>query len=157
MTFDAKAVRLILEYTEGYPYFIQEFGRAVWNLAEGPKVTAAEAVSAQALVEAELDESFFRSRIQRSTAEERRYMRAMAELGSDAQKAADVAEVLGKASEQVAPLRARLINKGLLYTPRYGYAEVHRAAVRPLHAAPHGAGLGAGAGALNAPETSAIV
>ena len=50
-------------------------------------------------------------------------MRAMAELGSDAQKAADVAEVLGKASEQVAPLRARLISKGLLYTPRYGYAK----------------------------------
>lgn len=123
VTFDLEAVRRILEYTEGYPYFIQEFGRAVWNLAEGPKITGADAESAQTLVEAELDESFFRSRIQRSTAEERRYMRAMAELGPDAQKAADVAEVLGKASEQVAPLRARLISKGLLYTPRYGFAK----------------------------------
>lgn len=121
--FEPRAVDLILEYTEGYPYFIQEFGRAVWNLAAGPAITADDAESAQELVEAELDESFFRSRIQRSTAEERRYMRAMAELGSDAQKASDVAEVLGKASEQVAPLRARLINKGLLYTPRYGYAK----------------------------------
>jgi AAA ATPase-like protein len=123
VTFEGSAVALILTYTEGYPYFLQEFGRAVWNLAEGPVVTAADARSAQALVEAELDESFFRSRIQRSTAEERRYMRAMAELGSDAQKAADVAEVLGKTSEQVAPLRARLISKGLLYTPRYGFAK----------------------------------
>jgi hypothetical protein len=50
-------------------------------------------------------------------------MRAMAELGSTEQKASDVAEVLGKASEQIAPLRARLISKGLLYTPRYGYAK----------------------------------
>lgn len=50
-------------------------------------------------------------------------MRAMAELGPDAQKAADVAEVLGRTSEQVAPLRARLISKGLLYTPRYGFAK----------------------------------
>lgn len=121
--YDDAAVGLILEYTEGYPYFIQEFGRAVWNIAEGSTITRDDAASAQDLVEAELDESFFRARIQRSTTEERRYMRAMADLGSDAQKAADVAEVLGKASEQVAPLRARLINKGLLYTPRYGFAK----------------------------------
>ncbi|MBM6406067.1 hypothetical protein JQN72_17660 [Phycicoccus sp. CSK15P-2] len=47
----------------------------------------------------------------------------MAELGPDAHKAADVAEVLQKSSEQVAPFRARLINKGLLYTPRHGYAK----------------------------------
>lgn len=121
--FSPEAVELILGYTEGYPYFIQEFGRAVWNLAEGPGITVDDARAAQTLVEAELDESFFRSRIQRSTTEERRYLRAMAELGPDEQKAADVAEVLGKGSEQVAPLRARLINKGLLYTPRYGYAK----------------------------------
>jgi AAA ATPase domain len=121
--FDSAATDLILDYTEGYPYFIQEFGRAVWNLAEGTSITEADARAAQAIVEAELDESFFRARIQRTTGEERRYMRAMAELGSDAQKAAEVAAVLGKESEQVAPLRARLINKGLLYTPRYGYAK----------------------------------
>lgn len=121
--FDPAAVRMILDYTEGYPYFIQEFGRAVWNIAEGPRVEAEDAEAALVLVEAELDESFFRARVQRSTAEERRYMRAMAELGPDEQKAADVAEVLGKSSDQVAPLRARLISKGLLYTPRYGFAK----------------------------------
>lgn len=82
-----------------------------------------DAMRAQGVVESELDESFFQARIQRSTVEERRYMRAMAELGSTEQKASDVAEVLGKASEQIAPLRARLISKGLLYTPRYGYAK----------------------------------
>jgi hypothetical protein len=121
--FEPGAVELILDYTEGYPYFIQEFGRAVWNLAEGPAIRATDAESAQVLVEAELDESFFRSRIQRSTAEEQRYLRAMAELGPDPQKAADVADILSRASEQVAPLRARLIGKGLLYTPRYGFAK----------------------------------
>ena len=121
--YERSAVDVILRYTEGYPYFIQEFGRAVWNLAEGPTITDEDARSAQIIVEAELDESFFRTRIQRSTAEERRYMRAMAELGPDAQKAAEVADVLGKESGQVAPLRARLINKGLMYTPRYGYAK----------------------------------
>ncbi len=121
--FDQRAVEAIITYTEGYPYFIQEFGRAVWDIAEGPTLTLEDATRAQGVVESELDESFFRARIQRSTAEERRYMRAMAELGSTEQKASDVAEVLGKASEQIAPLRARLISKGLLYTPRYGYAK----------------------------------
>lgn len=88
-----------------------------------PSITRRDAVEAKDLVEAELDESFFRARGQRSTREEVRYMRAMAELGSAAQKAADVADVLGRTSEQVAPLRARLINKSLLYTPLYGYAK----------------------------------
>ena len=123
VSFEYEAVGEIVEYTEGYPCFIQEFGRAVWNLAEGPSITRRDAVEAKDLVEAELDESFFRARVQRSTREEVRYMRAMAELGPAAQKAADVADVLGRASEQVAPLRARLINKGLLYTPLYGYAK----------------------------------
>lgn len=121
--YEPGAVELVAGYTEGYPYFLQEFGRAAWNLAEGVAITLDDVVQAQALVEAELDESFFRARVQRSAPEELRYMRAMAELGQEAQKAADVAAVLGRSSEQVAPLRARLISKGLLYTPRYGYAK----------------------------------
>jgi hypothetical protein len=121
--YDDRAIARIVDYTEGYPYFLQEFGRAVWDVAEGARITARDAAAAQARVEAELDESFFRTRVQRSTPEELRYMRAMAELGADAQKASDVAEVLHRTSEQVAPLRARLINKGLLYTPRYGFAK----------------------------------
>ena len=123
VSFDYDAVGEIVTYTEGYPYFIQEFGRAVWNLAAGPTITKADALAAKDVVEEELDQSFFRARVQRSTPEELRYMRAMAELGPDAQKAAEVADVLGKTSEQVAPSRARLISKGLLYTPRYGYAK----------------------------------
>ena len=122
VTYESAAVDHIVGHTEGYPCFIQELGRAAWAVAEGHTIRAADAHAAQDVVEAELDESFFRARVQRSSGEELRYMRAMAELGPQAQKAADVADVLGRASEQVAPLRARLINKGLLYTPRYGYA-----------------------------------
>ena len=121
--YEAGAVEMIVEYTEGYPYFLQEYGRAVWNLAGGASITCADVEAAGDVVDAELDESFFRARVQRSSSEELRYMRAMAHLGSNAQKASDVAEVLGKSSEQVAPIRARLINKGLLYTPRHGYAK----------------------------------
>ncbi len=121
--YESGAVETIIHYTEGYPYFLQEYGRAVWNYAAGPVITRRDTEDAKDVVESLLDTSFFRTRIQRSTPEELRYMRAMAELGPDSQKAADVAGVIGKTSEQVAPLRARLVNKGLLYTPRYGYAK----------------------------------
>ena len=120
---DPAAVELIVDHTEGYPYFIQEFGRAVWDSATGSRITLADAVQAREVVEAVLDGSFFRAPVQRCSPEELRYMRAMAELGPQAQRAAEVPEVLGRTSEQVAPLRARLINKGLLFTPRYGYAK----------------------------------
>ena len=80
--FEEAAVALITEYTEGYPYFIQEFGRAVWNLAEGPEITREDADAALSIVEGELDESFFRARVQRSTPEELRYMRAMPRWGA---------------------------------------------------------------------------
>lgn len=123
VVFERDAAQAVFEFTEGYPYFIQEYGRAAWNLAQGPAITLDDVRVAAEEVEVELDESFFETRVQRSTKEELRYMRAMAELGPSAQKASAVAEVLGKTSEQVAPLRSRLINKGLLYTPDFGYAK----------------------------------
>jgi hypothetical protein len=122
VTFDAEATDLIIRYTEGYPYFIQEFGKAVWDLADGPVVTADDARTAIAVVEDKLDSSFFRVRLDRTTDLERAYLRAMAELGSAAQAAGDVAALLDRTSQQCGPTRARLIDKGLLYTPTFGYA-----------------------------------
>ena len=75
------------------------------------------------LVEAKLDSSFFRVRAERTTPwGEPRHFRAMAELGPGSQKASDVAQALERTAEQVGPTRSRLIDKGLLYTPGYGYA-----------------------------------
>ncbi|HBX81600.1 MAG TPA: ATP-binding protein, partial [Propionibacteriaceae bacterium] len=71
---------------------------------------------------AKLDASFFRVRLDRATDLQRAYLRAMAELGSAPQKAADVAAVMGRASTNLGPTRAELINMGLLYTPEHGYA-----------------------------------
>jgi hypothetical protein len=116
------AVRAIVEYTEGYPYFLQEYGKTVWDEAKGPTITVRDVRSAQPLVEEKLDGSFFRVRTDRTTELELAYLRAMAELGPSAQMAADVARVLGRTSEQLAPIRSRLVEKGLLYTPGYGLA-----------------------------------
>lgn len=122
VTFEDEAVDLIVDYTEGYPYFIQECGKAVWDLADGPAVRGTEASAALAVVEEKLDGSFFRVRLDRTTDLERAYLRAMAELGPDAHAAADVAGLLDRTSQQCGPTRARLIDKGLLYTPNFGFA-----------------------------------
>jgi hypothetical protein len=116
------AASFITDYTEGYPYFVQEFGKAVWDLATGPVVTLDEARIAQTVVEDKLDSSFFNVRIDRTTDLERAYLRAMAELGSAPQSANDVATLIDRSSQQAGPTRARLIEKGLLYTPAYGFA-----------------------------------
>lgn len=120
--FAPEATDLVVRYTEGYPYFIQEFGKAVWDLADGPHITPEDATAAVVVVEDKLDSSFFRVRLDRTTDLERAYLRAMAELGSDAQAAGDVAGLLDRTSQQCGPTRARLIDKGLLYTPTFGYA-----------------------------------
>jgi hypothetical protein len=120
--FSEEALDLALEVTGGYPYFLQELGYAVWGVAEGPTITREDIVTSLPTYEAKLDESFFRVRLDRATEMERIYLRAMAELGPEAQKAQDVATVIGRKSTQMGPTRAQLINMGLLYTPEHGYA-----------------------------------
>ncbi|MDP9242140.1 MAG: AAA family ATPase [Actinomycetota bacterium] len=122
VSFDPRAVEVVTTYSEGYPYFIQEYGSVLWDHANGPRVTALEAVEAQAVAEVRLDSSFFRVRVERASEQEVEYLRAMAEFGSEPQRAVDVARVLGRRPDQVGKLRARLIEKGLLYTPSYGRA-----------------------------------
>lgn len=122
VTYDTDAAQAILDYTEGYPSFIQEYGSIVWNRAEHSPIDRTAVLEAQEVVEAKLDESFFRVRADRTTNAELRYLRAMAELGPDPQLARDVARVLGSRSESQGPTRARLIDKGLLWTPAHGYA-----------------------------------
>lgn len=121
VTFDPGAIDAIVAYTEGYPYFIQEYGKIVWDVApEGEPVSRSVAEDAQGAVEAKLDESFFRVRAERTTDLELEYLRAMAELGPGEQTAGDVAAVMGRTSEQLGATRARLIAKGLVYSSGHG-------------------------------------
>jgi AAA ATPase domain len=120
--FERKGVSAVIDYTEGYPYFLQEYGNVLWNQVEASPITAADVADAQEAVEAKLDGGFFRVRAERTTELELRYMRAMADLGPDPQQAKDVAAKLGRTSEQMGPTRSRLIEKGLLFTPGHGLA-----------------------------------
>lgn len=121
--FSDTALTLALDITGRYPYFLQELGYAAWETAQGDHITVADVAHAEILYLEKLDESFFRVRFDRCTQRQKAYLRAMAELGPGMQKAQEVASELGKNSNQVAPLRAELINMGLLYTPEYGYAD----------------------------------
>ncbi len=111
-----------MTYIEGYPYFIKEYGSVVWNLADVTPITLDDVRLAREGVESKLDESFFRVRADRTTDSEPAYLRAMAELGPEPHLAGDVAGVLGRKSTSLGPTRARLIDKGLLWTPSHGYA-----------------------------------
>lgn len=122
VAFTPDAVAAILAYTEGYPYFLQEYGKTVWDEAAGSPIDAATVDACRVLVEATLDAGFFRVRAERTTELELQYLRAMAELGPQPQRAADVARVMTRTSEQLGPTRSRLVDKGLLFTPGHGLA-----------------------------------
>lgn len=122
VAYDARALERAIDVTGGYPYFVQELGYAVWTVVTKSPLTLDNVVDAVAAYESKLDSSFFRVRLDRATEMQRAYLRAMAELGPEPQKAADVAALLKRTSSQVAPTRAELINMGLLYTPEHGYA-----------------------------------
>lgn len=121
-TFESDAINLAIDITHGYPYFIQELGYQVWTVASDNRITRDDVALAKEAYEAKLDSSFFRVRLDRATPLQTAYMRAMAELGPEPQKASEVARLLERDSTQLGPTRAELIEMGLLFTPEHGYA-----------------------------------
>jgi hypothetical protein len=115
------AVAKMYEVTGGYPYFLQEFAKQAWDLAEeGSKVIRPGDVERGIpLALAELDEGFFQVRTARVTAPELAYLRAMAELGPGVVRSGDVAALLSKKTTQVAPVRDTLMKKALCFSPRF--------------------------------------
>ena len=104
----------------GYPYFLQEYGSAAWNVAVGPAITGHDAAVAAELGQAKLDAGFFASRWGRATPAERDYLRAMAPDGGQPSQSSDVAARMGRALNALGPARASLIGKGLIYAPEHG-------------------------------------
>jgi len=120
VAFAQEAIAEILRHTMGYPYFLQEWGRHAWNAADASPISRADARRATTLALAELDAGFFRMRFERLTPSEKRYLRAMAELGPGPHRSGDIAERLGKSVTSVAPVRNELIAKGMIYSPAHG-------------------------------------
>ena len=118
--FEPSAVTEIFSQTKGYPYFLQEWGKHSWNAATGSLIRKIDAERATVVALAELDASFFRVRFDRLTPSEKRYMLAMAELGEGPHRSGDIAERLHVKVTTVAPVRASLILKGMVFSPSHG-------------------------------------
>ena len=114
------ALDAIIDQTRCYPYFLQEWGKHVWDVAESSTVTVADVHSASRLATATLDESFFLVRFDRLTPSEKRYMRAMAQLGAGPHRSGDIAGQLNRRVNSLAPTRSQLINKGMIWSPSHG-------------------------------------
>lgn len=115
-----QAVDRIIQASEGYPYFIQAWGYGAWNAASKSPISKRDVEVAEPSVLRNLDESFFRVRFDRLTPTEKRYLRAMAELGTGPHRSGDIADVLKVKVQSVAPTRNSLIKKGMIYSPAHG-------------------------------------
>ena len=120
VAYDPAATARILAATEGYPYFLQEWGKHAWDVADDSPITLADVDAASVTATAALDESFFRVRFDRLTPSEKRYLRAMAELGPGPHRSGDIAMLLGRKVTVMGPTRSQLIAKGMVWSPSHG-------------------------------------
>jgi hypothetical protein len=118
--FTSDALDSLLSFTQGYPYFLQEWGYHVWNAAPESPISLDDVNLAARDVQRRLDENFFRVRMDRLTPAEKKYLIAMADLGPGPHRSGDIAAKLNVKVESVAPRRSGLIQKGMVYSPAHG-------------------------------------
>jgi hypothetical protein len=119
-SFDPAALQEIFRLTKGYPYFLQEWGYQAWNHASASPISLTLIEETSGLVSTRLDENFFRVRFDRLTPREKKYLRAMAELGPGPHRTGDIADTLAVKINTLGPVRASLIKKGMVYSPSHG-------------------------------------
>ena len=120
VTFEVAALDEVFQLTKGYPYFLQEWGYVAWNLATETPITLKVVQDAKNTVIPRLNENFFRVRYDRLTPSEKNFLRAIAELGPGAHRTGDIAEILKVKVTSLGPVRAKLINKGMIFSPAHG-------------------------------------
>jgi AAA ATPase-like protein len=117
---DDEALAQIVRETRGYPYFLQEWGKHAWDVAIASPITKEDVTVASQVAIAALDESFFRVRFDRLTPLEKKYLRAMADLGAGPHRSGDIAVSLDRTVTSLAPTRSQLISKGMIWSPNHG-------------------------------------
>jgi AAA ATPase domain len=115
--FDPRAVEIVLGHSEGYPYFLQQWGETIWNDVDSSPVTIADVNDAQELVADELDRRFFRDRYESCTEAERIYVAAMADIGDGPHSSSQIAAHMGRRLSDVSVRRDGLIKKGIIFNP----------------------------------------
>lgn len=115
-----QALDHILQVTRGYPYFLQQWGSHTWRAAIASPIGDEAVVVASVTAIAAMDESFFRVRFDRLTPKEKKYLRAMAELGEGPHRSGDIASCYQVSVSSLAPTRSSLIAKGMVWSPNHG-------------------------------------
>lgn len=118
---DAAALDSIVDRTQGYPFFLQEWASTAWNIAEGPEITLDDVDHSYSETLASLDAGFFRVRIDRLTPSEVQFVKTMSELGDGPYAIADIAKAMGRPQSSLGPTRANIISKGMIYSTDHGY------------------------------------
>jgi hypothetical protein len=118
-----EALRIIVERTKGYPFFLQEWASVIWNNAEGPKIDFEDADKSYSETLALLDQGFFKVRIDRLTKAEVQFVKAMAQLGDGPYAMADIAKKMNRTQKSLGPSRASIIAKGMIYSTDHGYLD----------------------------------
>jgi len=114
------ALRRIFAETQGYPYFLQEWGKHSWETAQASPISLHDVERASQSAVAALDKSFFRVRFDRLTPLEKKYLRAMSELGPGPHRSGDIADQLNRGVTSLGPTRNQLIAKGMIWSPGHG-------------------------------------
>ena len=117
---EPQALEEIVSKTQCYPYFLQEWGKHVWDVAENSPITVSDVEMASRQVMAALDQSFFLVRFDRLSPTEKKYLRTMAELGAGSHRSGNIAKKLNRRVTSLAPIRSQLINKGMIWSPSHG-------------------------------------
>lgn len=118
--YERTAIDKIFDYTRGYPYFIQLFGKCIWKFKEKNLITAHSVAEGYVDFISELDHGFFKSRFDRTTPSEKEFLHSMVQIGYSPCPISQVAEKMSREVKSISPIRASLIGKGLIYSNAYG-------------------------------------
>ncbi|WP_230312356.1 ATP-binding protein [Paracoccus lichenicola] len=120
---EKEALQTIVEKTQGYPFFLQEWASVTWNNAEGSEITVDDTNHSYAETLALLDKGFFKVRIDRLTKAETQFVKAMSDLGDGPYAMGDIAKAMGRTQQSLGPARASIISKGMIYSTDHGYLD----------------------------------
>ncbi|MBR3993146.1 MAG: ATP-binding protein, partial [Anaerotignum sp.] len=119
VTYTEEAIDYIVEITKGYPFFIQQLCQIIYDAVDGKEITKQDALDATDTFFKELDDGFFRSRYERCSETEQKFLFAMVQCGTLPCTISNVAANMKKETTSISPIRAKLIDKGLIYSARH--------------------------------------